>query len=91
MAFFQIFYLLTRRTLVAPVRSIGWTSNRLVFGGFGVLLGLQAGFVHLPSMQTIFRTDDLTATDWLLAAAAGAAVAPVVVVEKSWRRRSRGG
>jgi hypothetical protein len=38
-------------------------------------------------MQALFRTADLTTTDWLLAAAAGAAVVPVVSVEKAWRRR----
>jgi Ca2+-transporting ATPase len=75
------------RTLTAPVRSIGWTSNPYVFGGIGVLLVLQAGFVHVPVMQALFRTADLTPTDWLLAAAAGAVVIPVVGAEKAWRRR----
>ncbi|MGZ8750707.1 MAG: cation transporting ATPase C-terminal domain-containing protein, partial [Pseudonocardia sp.] len=87
-AFFQIFYLLVCRTLTAPLRSIGWTSNPYVFGGIGVLLVLQVGFVHLPVMQALFRTADLTVTDWLLAAAAGAVVIPVVSVERAWRRRS---
>ena len=87
-AFFQIFYLLVCRTLTAPLRSIGWTSNPYVFGGIGVLLVLQVGFVHLPVMQALFRTADLTATDWLLAAAAGAVVIPVVSAERAWRRRS---
>ncbi len=87
-AFFQVFYLLVCRTLTAPLRSIGWTSNPYVFGGIGVLLVLQVGFVHLPVMQALFRTADLTATDWLLAAAAGAVVIPVVSAEKAWRRRS---
>jgi magnesium-transporting ATPase (P-type) len=87
-AFFQIFYLLVCRTLTAPVRSIGWASNPYVFGGVGVLLVLQAGFVHLPVMQALFRTADLTTTDWLLAAVAGAVVVPVVSAEKAWRRRS---
>jgi magnesium-transporting ATPase (P-type) len=85
-AFFQIFYLLVCRTLTAPVRSIGWTSNPYVFAGIGVLLVLQVGFVHLPAMQALFRTADLTATDWLLAAAVGATVIPVVAAEKTWRR-----
>ncbi len=76
------------RTLTAPVRTIGWASNPYVFGGIGLLLVLQVGFVHLPVMQALFRTADLTATDWLLAAAAGAAVIPVVSAEKAWRRRS---
>jgi magnesium-transporting ATPase (P-type) len=87
-AFFQIFYLLVCRTLTAPLRTIGWTSNPYVFGGIGLLLVLQAGFVHLPFMQALFRTADLTATDWLLAAAAGATVIPVVSAEKAWRRSS---
>jgi magnesium-transporting ATPase (P-type) len=71
-AFFQIFYLLMCRTLTAPLRSIGWTSNLYVFGGIGLLLVLQVSVVHLPFMQALFRTADLTATDWLAAAAAGA-------------------
>ena len=87
MAFFQIFYLLMCRTLTAPLRSIGWTSNLYVFGGIGLLLVLQVGVVHLPFMQALFRTADLTATDWLAAAAAGAVVVPVVSAEKVWRRR----
>jgi magnesium-transporting ATPase (P-type) len=85
-AFFQIFYLLTCRTLIAPVRSIGWTSNPSVYAGIAVLLVLQVGFVHLPFMQSLFRTTDLAPMDWLLAATAGAVVVPVVAAEKAWRR-----
>jgi magnesium-transporting ATPase (P-type) len=85
-AFFQIFYLLVCRTLTAPLRSIGYASNPYVFAGIGVLLVLQIGFVHLPVMQALFRTADLAVTDWLLAAAAGAIVIPVVAAEKRWRR-----
>jgi magnesium-transporting ATPase (P-type) len=86
-AFFQIFYLLMCRTLTAPVRSIGWTSNRYVFAGIAVLLVLQAGVVHLPFLQTVFRTEELTVRQWVLAATAGAVVLPVVALEKRWRRR----
>jgi magnesium-transporting ATPase (P-type) len=86
-AFFQIFYLLTCRTLTAPVRSVGWTSNRYVFAGIAALLVFQAAFVHLPVMHALFRTADLTVTDWLRATLAGAVVVPVVGAEKAWRRR----
>jgi magnesium-transporting ATPase (P-type) len=86
-ASFQIFYLLVCRTLTAPLRRIGRTSNPYVFGGIGMLLVLQVGFVHLPLMQALFRTADLTATDWLVTAAAGAVVIPVVSAERAWRRR----
>jgi magnesium-transporting ATPase (P-type) len=85
-AFFQIFYLLMCRTITAPVRSIGWTSNRYVFGGIAALLALQAAVVHLPLLQAVFHTEDLTAGQWMLAAAAGAVVIPVVATEKWWRR-----
>ncbi|MGH3901798.1 MAG: cation transporting ATPase C-terminal domain-containing protein [Pseudonocardiaceae bacterium] len=87
MAFFQIFYLLVCRTLTEPVRAIGWTSNRTIFAGIGILLILQAGFVHLPFMQVLFHTEHLTLTQWAVAAAAGAVIAPVVSIEKWCRRR----
>lgn len=86
-AFFQIFYLLMCRTLTAPVRSIGWTSNRYIFAGIAALLVLQAAVVHLPFLQAVFHTEDLTVGQWALAATAGAVVVPVVAVEKWWRRR----
>ena len=84
-AFFQIFYLLVCRTFAAPVRSIGWWSNPSVYAGIAVLLVLHAGFVHLPAAHTLFHTAHLTPAQWLLAAAAGALVVPVVAAEKRWR------
>ncbi|WP_142103764.1 cation transporting ATPase C-terminal domain-containing protein [Pseudonocardia cypriaca] len=46
--------------------------------------------MHLPFMQAVFRTADLTPGQWLLAAAAGAVVVPVVAVEKWWSRHRAG-
>jgi magnesium-transporting ATPase (P-type) len=85
-AFFQIFYVLACRTFVAPVRSIGWTSNPSIYAGIAILLVLHAGFVHLPAAHTVFGTAHLTPAQWVLAAAAGALVVPAVAVEKRWRR-----
>jgi magnesium-transporting ATPase (P-type) len=85
-AFFQIFYVLACRTFLAPTRAIGWWSNPSVYAGIAVLLVLHAGFVHLPAAHALFGTAHLTPTQWLLAAAAGAVVAPAVAVEKWWRR-----
>jgi magnesium-transporting ATPase (P-type) len=87
-AFFQIFYVLTCRTFVAPVRSIGWRSNPSVYAGIAVLLVLHAGFVHLPAAHALFGTAHLTPAQWVLAAAAGALVLPVVAVERRWRRHT---
>ena len=86
-AFFQIFYLVMCRTRTAPLRTVGWASNRWVFVGIAVLLVLQAAVVHLPVAQAVFRTADLTPAQWALAAAAGAVVVPIVAVEKWWARR----
>lgn len=87
LALFQVFYLLTCRTLKEPVRSVGWWSNPYVFAGIVVLLVLQAGFMYLPFMQDLFGTAPLTAGQWAAATLAGAVVVPVVVIEKLVRRR----
>ena len=81
-ALFQVFYLLTCRTLKEPVRSVGWFSNRYVFAGIATLLLLQAGFVHVPFLQDLFRTAPLSAEQWLLAAGAGIIIVPVVAIQK---------
>lgn len=87
LALFQVFYLLTCRTLKAPARSVGWWSNPYVFAGIAVLLVLQAGFMYLPFMRDLFGTAPLSAGQWALATAAGAVVVPVVAFEKLVRRR----
>jgi len=87
-ALFQIFYLLTCRTLKQPVRNLGWFSNRYIFVGIATLLILQAAFVYVPSLQDLFHTAPLSAAQWLLATGAGFIVVPVVTVEK-WVRRRR--
>lgn len=89
LALFQVFYLLTCRTLKEPVRTIGWWSNPYIFVGIGVLLVLQAGFVYLPFMQDLFQTAALSAGQWVLAALAGAIVVPIVAIEKLVRRRDK--
>lgn len=86
-ALFQVFYLLTCRTLKEPVRSLGWWSNRNVFVGIAALLILQAGFVYVPFLQDLLHTAPLSAGQWLLAAGAGFVIVPVITVEKLVRRR----
>jgi Ca2+-transporting ATPase len=87
--FFQVFYLLTCRTLTEPVRTIGWSSNRYVFAGIVAVVTLQAAFVHLPFMQDVFGSSSLDVRQWAAAVVAGFVVVPVVVVEKLVRRRHR--
>nr|MCW2728585.1 cation transporter [Aeromicrobium sp.] len=85
--FFQVFYLLTCRTLREPIRTIGFFSNRYIFAGIVAVVALQAGFVHVPFMQDVFGSSALTVGQWAAAAGAGLVVVPVVAVEKLVRRR----
>ena len=85
--FFQVFYLLTCRTLKEPIRTIGFLANRYIFLGIGAVLVLQAAFVHVPVMQQVFGSSNLDLRQWVAAALAGAIVLPVVGLEKLVRRR----
>jgi magnesium-transporting ATPase (P-type) len=86
--FFQIFYLFTCRSLRGAVFQLGFFSNRMVFAGIGVLLLLQAGFIYLPFMQSIFGTAALEPQAIGLCALVATVVLPVIGVEKARRNRS---
>ncbi len=84
---FQVFYLLSCRSLKRTVFSIGVFSNPLVYVGVGVIILLQVGFIYLPFMQHLFGSAGLGLEAWLRATLVGAAVWPVVALEKAVRRR----
>lgn len=85
---FQIFYLLNCRSLRHSLRSLGIFSNRTIFVGIGSLLVLQAAYVYAPFMHAIFGSAPLSAIEWLLATVVGAAILPVITIEK-WDRNRR--
>jgi Ca2+-transporting ATPase len=84
---FQIFYLLNCRSLRDSVFRIGLFSNPFVYAGIGLLVLLQLGFIYLPFMQRVFDTAALSLPELGLCALVGAAVLPVIGVEKWWRSR----
>jgi magnesium-transporting ATPase (P-type) len=86
---FQVFYMLSSRSLNDSVFSIGLFSNKTVFVGIGAVLALQALFIYAPTMQAVFSTFPLTAQSLLVSALAGAIIVPVISVEKWIRNRSR--
>jgi len=86
---FQIFYLLSCRSLRDSLHTIGLLSNRAVLVGIALLLALQAAFVYLPPMQALFGTTSLHAYDLGIAAAVAATILPVIGVEKWLHRRGR--
>jgi len=81
--FFQIFYLVTCRSLRSSVFRVGFFSNRTVFAGVGALLLLQAGFIYLPFMQRIFGTASLELKAVGLSALVATAVLPLIEIEKA--------
>jgi Ca2+-transporting ATPase len=88
--FTQIFYLLNCRSLRDSLFSQGVFSNPAIFIGIGILLLLQACFIYLPPLQTLFASAPLDARAWLYAMAAGAIVLPVISLDKWIRNRRRG-
>ncbi len=84
---FQVFYMLSCRSLKDSIFKIGLFTNRTVFIGIAAILALQALFVYAPPMQAIFSTFPLTAQSLLLSVLAGAIILPVISLEKAIRRR----
>jgi magnesium-transporting ATPase (P-type) len=87
--FFQVFYLFNCRSLRTSVLALGLFSNRTVFVGIAVLFALQAGFVYLPFMHTVFGSAPLTVEAIARSMLVGAIVLPVISIEKvlwSWHR-----
>jgi Ca2+-transporting ATPase len=86
--FTQIFYLLNCRSLRDSLFSQGVFSNPAIFISISILLLLQACFIYLPPLQTLFASAALDARAWLYAMAAGAIVLPVISLDKWIRNRS---
>lgn len=86
----QVFYLFSCRSLKDSFWQVGLFSNPWIYGGIGFLLLLQLGFVHLPAMNLLFGSAPLSLTDWLLAAAIGFTVIPLISLEKRLRGRRNG-
>ena len=84
---FQIFYLLNCRSLLDSIWKIGVFSNKTVFVGITAILVLQALFIYAPFMHAIFASAPLSLGDVLASILVGAAILPVVGLEKWWRRR----
>lgn len=85
--FSQIFYLLNCRSLSGSMFRIGFFSNPVLFVGIFVVVVLQAGFIYLPFMNSVFSSHPLSAPDLLLALVAGAVIMPLIGAEKWLRGR----
>jgi magnesium-transporting ATPase (P-type) len=83
---FQSFYLLTCRALRGSIFARGRGVNPLVFVGIGGLWALQLAFIYAPPLQAIFETRALAVVEVGAAIVAGAAVLPLIALERALAR-----
>jgi magnesium-transporting ATPase (P-type) len=85
----EMFYLVNSRFILSPVVSVdGLIGNRYVLLAIAACIPLQAAFTHLPAMQAIFGSTDLSVQEWGKVVAAGLLVFCVAELEKSVIRRT---
>lgn len=88
----EIAYLFACRSLRGSVASVGYFSNRWIWGGVTAMIALQLAFTYVPVMNTVFDTAPMGAAAWLPVIAVAPLVYVVAVLMKRWdvmRGRSR--
>ncbi len=86
----EMFYLINSRHIFASVVNIeGLIGNRYVLLSIAACIPLQIAYTHLPIMQTIFNSADLSLLEWSKAVAAGLMVFCMAELEKFIIRHTR--
>ncbi len=87
----EMFYLYSSRHVIHSVLTReGLLGNLKVPASIAVCVALQLAFVHLPWLQAVFGSTDLSAAEWARVVLAGAAVFAVSELEKTVQRRRAG-
>jgi magnesium-transporting ATPase (P-type) len=92
LVFGQVCYLFNARFLRErsyPLRRL--FANPFAWGAVAVLTVLQAGFVYLPFMNTLFETAPLDLIHWVIPGLIGLGVFVLVEIEKAFARRRHDG
>lgn len=85
----EMFYLLNSRYIFAPVTNHeGLTGNRYVLLAIAACIPLQLAYTHLPALQTVFGSADLSVLEWLKVVGAGLLVFSGAELEKLTLRRT---
>jgi Ca2+-transporting ATPase len=87
LTFCQLAHALASRSESEPIRSIGPFSNPYLLGAVALTVGLQLAVIYLPTFQSVFKTQPLTASELLLCMALPLVVFAVVATEKNLMRR----
>jgi len=85
MVVLEAFYLLSCRSLVRPMREIGFFSNLWVYYGIAAMFFFQALFIYLPVMNTLFSSSPLGMMQLLRTLGAGVVLLIIVTIEKTVR------
>jgi len=85
--FGEMFYLFNCRSLTRSFRELGVFSNRWLWGGVAVMVGLQAVFTYLPVFNIIFRTHPMGVVHWAMVLGYSLLISWIVGMEKRARRR----
>ncbi|MBC5991884.1 cation-transporting P-type ATPase [Pontibacter cellulosilyticus] len=78
-------YLLNCRSLVRPVREIGWFSNMWIYYGIAAMLFFQLLFIYTPFMNKLFHSSPIDLMSWMRILGAGAVLFAIVSLEKAIR------
>ncbi len=84
----ELFYLFNCRSLTLPSWRSRLTSNRILWGGVGLMVALQLLFTYVPGMNRLFESAPISLQSWGWVILAGVAIHVIVEVEK-WIRRRR--
>ena len=86
--FGELFYLFNCRSLRYSMFKLGVFSNRWLILGVATMILLQILFTYVPTMQILFGTAPMSATEWVWVLSGGLAIYIVVGTEKWLRRRA---
>lgn len=86
----EMFYLINSRHIFAPLTLIrGMADNRSILLAIAACMLLQIAYTHLPAMQHIFGSTDLSLLEWSKVLAAGLIVFYTIELEKYIIRHTR--
>ncbi|RIJ34210.1 cation-transporting P-type ATPase [Pontibacter oryzae] len=84
-------YLLNCRSLIRPMRQIGYFSNPWVYYGILAMLASQMIFIYVPFMNQLFHSSPIGFLSWMRIAGAGVLLFTIVSIEKLIRLKVANG
>ncbi|MHA6247584.1 cation-transporting P-type ATPase [Pontibacter sp. CAU 1760] len=75
-------YLINCRSLIKPLRQIGYFSNMWIFYGILAMFFFQALFIYMPFMNKLFHSSPIGLMSWLRILGAGVLLFAIVSIEK---------